>query len=79
MPAPKATLKDRPASYRQIKDQRHRSEKSGQTIFIPMRRLSNADCRSNLPGGKRLFPREEHSPDIEEVIKGLNRETLVRT
>ena len=70
MPAPTGTLKERLARYHQIKISVI-GRKSGQTILIPMRRLSNADCRSNLPGGRRSCPREEHSPDIEEVIKGF--------
>jgi hypothetical protein len=53
MPAPKGTLKEQLARYHQIKISVI-GRKSGQTILIPMRRLSNADCRSNLPGGKRL-------------------------
>jgi hypothetical protein len=70
MPAPTGTSKnDSPATTRSKISVI--GKKSGQTILIPMRRLSNADCRSNLPGGKRLCPREEHSPDIEEVIKGF--------
>jgi hypothetical protein len=45
MPAPKDTLKDRLARYRQIQISVI-GRKSGLTILIPMRRLSNADCRS---------------------------------
>jgi hypothetical protein len=55
VPAPKGPPKERLARYHQIKISVI-GRKSGQTILIPMRRLSNADCRSNLPGGKRLCP-----------------------
>jgi hypothetical protein len=52
MPAPKDTLKDRLARYRQIKisviGRRSGADNSHSDA------ASNADCRSNLPGGKRL-------------------------
>jgi hypothetical protein len=49
MPAPKDTLKDRLARYRQIMIGRRSGADNSHSDAA-----SNADCRSNLPGGKRL-------------------------